>query len=146
MRGHGLSTELAIWIYWGLAFASLFWCAWRGLRPERIAAGLVLAAFVATQLATPLEIGGWRVGVALVDTAAFILLMALAVRFDRWWLIAAAATQFVTVLTHLVGFLEPGLLLRTNVLVRWILGLTLLGALAVGPSEAARLKGLDARS
>lgn len=107
---------------------------------------MVLGAFVATQLATPLEIADWRVGVAVVDVIGFSLLMALAVRFDRWWLIGAAAIQFVTALTHFVGFVEPDLLLRTNVLVRWILGLGLLGLLALGPSEAVRLRGLDARS
>lgn len=107
---------------------------------------MVLAAFVATQIATPLEIADWRVGVAAVDAIGFSLLMGLAVRFDRWWLIGAAAIQFVTVLTHFVGFVEPDLLLRTNVLVRWILGLALLGLLAVAPAEAMRLQGLDARS
>lgn len=100
----------------------------------------MLVAFMATQFATPFEIGGWRAGVAMVDAVTFAALMYLAVRFDRWWLIGAAAVQLVTVMTHVVGLVEPDLLLRTNVLVRWLLGFALLGLMAFGPAEAVRLR------
>jgi hypothetical protein len=118
----------------------------KGRRPERLAAATVMAAFVATHFATPVEIEGWRAGVAAVDASAFVLLLVLSTRFDRWWLIGAAAVQLVTVMTHVVGLVEPDLLLRTNVLIRWIMGVALLGLTTVGPFEARRLLATDARS
>jgi len=132
--------------YWVLTAASVGWCAIGGRRPERIAAASVLAAFVATQMVTPLEISGWRVGVASVDVATFLALFWLTVRFDRWWLVAASGAQLVTVLTHALALAAPQVLLRTNVEVRWILGLALLALLSVAPFEARRLLYTSARS
>ncbi|EDX79154.1 hypothetical protein BBAL3_311 [Brevundimonas sp. BAL3] len=132
--------------YWVLTAASVSWCVFAGRRPERIAAGSVLAAFVATQMVTPLEISGWRVGVASVDVATFLALFWLTVRFDRWWLVAASGAQLVTVLTHALALAAPTLLLRTNVEVRWMLGVALLALLAVAPLEARRLMHTSARS
>lgn len=117
-----------------------------GRRPERLAAAVVCIAFIATQFATPLEMSGWRAGVALVDAVTLAFLVALTVRFDRWWLVFAAGAQLVTVLTHVLGWTAPHLLLRTNVEVRWLLGLMLLALLVVGPFEARRLAGSLARS
>ncbi len=76
----------------------------------------------------------------------FLALFWLTVRFDRWWLILAAGAQLVTVLTHVMALTSPHLLQRTNVEVRWILGLALLGLLAFAPFEARRLRGTSARS
>lgn len=106
----------------------------------------MMAAFAATHFATPFEIEGWRAGVAAVDASAFVLLLLLSNRFDRWWLIGAAAVQLVTVMTHVVGLVEPDLFLRTNVLIRWIMGLALLCLMMVGPFESKWLFASDARS
>jgi hypothetical protein len=132
--------------YWAATAATAAWCATGGRRPERLAAAVVCIAFIATQFATPFEVSGWRAGVALVDGVTLIALVLLTVRFDRWWLVFAAGTQLVTVLTHLLGWTAPHLLLRTNVEVRWLLGLMLLALLVVGPFEARRLNGSLARS
>jgi len=81
-----------------------------------------------------------------VDAATFLALFWLTVRFDRWWLILAAGAQLVTVLTHVMALTSPHILLRTNVEVRWTLGVALLALLAVAPFEARRLQGTSARS
>ncbi|MBA4809250.1 hypothetical protein [Brevundimonas sp.] len=85
-------------------------------------------------------------GVAAVDGATLLALFWLTVRFDRWWLIMASAAQLVTVLTHVMALIAPQLLLRTNVEVRWMLGLMLLALMAAAPSEARRLRNTTARS
>jgi len=102
--------------------------------------------FVATQFVTPLEISGWRIGVALVDVSMLAALLWLTVRFDRWWLVAASGAQLVTVLTHALALAAPQILLRTNVEVRWGLGLALLALLFLAPFEARRLVDTPARS
>lgn len=131
--------------YWALTASSLGWCAIGGERAERAAAGVVLVAFIATQLVTPIDLAGWRIGVAVVDATAFAALFLLTVKFDRWWLVAASGAQMVTVLTHAMALAAPALLLRTNVEIRWMLGLVLLSLLALGPLEASRLRRLAER-
>ncbi len=132
--------------YWALTAGCVSWCALGGLRPERFAAAAVLLGFAATQLVTPLEISGWRAGVALVDVLLLAALLWLTVRFDRWWLVAASGAQLVTVMTHALALAAPQILLRTNVEVRWGLGLALLAFLSLAPIEARRLKHTSARS
>ena len=73
-------------------------------------------------------------------------LLWLTVRFDRWWLVAASGAQLVTVMTHGLALVAPHILLRTNVEVRWGLGLALLAFLALAPLEARRLTNTAARS
>lgn len=132
--------------YWALTAGCVSWCAFGGLRPERLSAAAVLLGFVATQFVTPLEVSGWRFGVALVDMSMLAALLWLTVRFDRWWLVAASGAQLVTVMTHGLALVAPHILLRTNVEVRWGLGLALLAFLALAPLEARRLKNTAARS
>lgn len=87
--------------------------AWRlGRWHEREAASLLLLAAVATVLvrsSTTSRYSSVEVGVLAVDAALNCALVVLAVRSGRWWSIALAVLQGITLLGHLGKFLDPGL-------------------------------------
>lgn len=110
---------------------------WRGGRPERIAALASLAAFVASPWAQKLSQGRWPLpGVALVDISLCALLVVLALRYDRTWLILTAGAELATVLAHLGMILDPTLMARGYVTSLWIFYFIFLAALAYSLAEA----------
>jgi hypothetical protein len=48
-----------------------------------------------------------RYGVLLIDIVQLMLMVALALRFDRWWLLFATGFHILGVLTHLAVALDP---------------------------------------
>ncbi|WP_294235181.1 hypothetical protein [uncultured Sphingomonas sp.] len=87
--------------------------AWRlGGRHEREAASLLLLAAISTVLVRSSAAGRYssvEVGVLAVDAALICGLVVVAVRSGRWWSIALAVLQGITLLGHLGKFLDPGL-------------------------------------
>lgn len=103
---------------------------WRGGRPERIAALASLAAYLITPYAQKLGGHHWPLlGVALVDVTFCALLVYLALRWDRAWLIMAAGAELATVMAHLGMILDPTLMARGYVITLWIFYFIFLGAL-----------------
>jgi hypothetical protein len=81
---------------------------WKGGPSERIAA----AGFLVAWFATPLLVGT-RHGAPpwisfAIDTLFFLLLLGLALRSGRWWPLAAAAFELLSVLTHVARLIDPG--------------------------------------
>ena len=69
---------------------------------ERVVGVLVLALLLAVRPLEPLQLGTWRAGIAALDLAFFVVVAAMALLRDRWWLTALAGFQLIVVLTHLV--------------------------------------------
>lgn len=110
---------------------------WRGGRPERIAALASLAAFLISPVAQRLGGDHWPLlGVALVDVSLCALLVVLALRYDRAWLIMAAGVELATVMAHLGRVLDPTLMARGYVISLWIFYFIFLAALAYSLVEA----------
>ncbi|WP_267434069.1 hypothetical protein [Sphingomonas sp. GM_Shp_1] len=82
--------------------------AWRwGSRIERGVAGLYLAAALATvalRLPGSSDYATVNAGVFLIDLTLLMGLVWTALKHARWWLIASAALQLVTVLGHIAMF------------------------------------------
>lgn len=68
-----------------------------GRTAERIAGVALLVAQVGTPLVDHLHIGEFRYGVAILAVGLFATLIVLAMRTDRWWLIAAAGVQLLSI-------------------------------------------------
>jgi hypothetical protein len=109
---------------------------WRGGRPERIAALASFAAFLISPVAQRLGGHHWPLlGVALVDVTLCALLIVLALRYDRAWLIMAAGVELATVMAHLGMVLDPTLMARGYVISLWIFYFIFLAALTYSLAE-----------
>ncbi|RZJ00843.1 MAG: hypothetical protein EON90_05820 [Brevundimonas sp.] len=68
-----------------------------GRTAERIAGVALLVAQVGTPFVDHLHVGEFRYGVAILAVGLFATLLVLALRTDRWWLIAAAGVQLLSI-------------------------------------------------
>jgi hypothetical protein len=112
---------------------------WRGRRPKRVAAVAFLVAMLATPLVDEFQIDGLRWGVALLAVGLFGTLVWLSLVFDRWWLMAAAAVQLLSIATYLVAVLNPDVQVWASVsfrIVVWV-ELMLIGLFGVWECRAA---------
>lgn len=91
---------------------------WRGDWPERLAALLVLALLALEPLAFSLKVEAWRVGGLLVNLGFLIGLVWLAERWDRWWLVFAAALQLLLFMTFIMPLMTDEFSVRTGISVR----------------------------
>lgn len=111
---------IAYGLIWALTLVAFGLAAWHGRTPERVAAALLLAG---TLLSNPVQhqmIGDFRWAVASLDAAAFVGLVVLALRFDRYWLIVVAGLQLAVVMTH-VAALGPTFIMNwTAVTIRLV--------------------------
>lgn len=93
MAGLSLAqVVLTLFTYLTLCFLLGF-----GRRAERIAGIALLVAQVGTPFVDHLHIGDFRYGVAILSCGLFATLIVLALRTDRWWLIAAAGVQLLSI-------------------------------------------------
>lgn len=120
----------------GLTYAVMALLLWKGRTPERI----VVVALFALQWGTPfvdhLFIGHFRWGVASLSFAMFCLLVGLALRYDRWWLLLAAGAQLIAVSTHLAGIAGSDAMLWSIVSTRMVVWFELLLLALFGVWEA----------
>ena len=106
-----------------------------GRREDQVAALVAVAASLADFL-PHWEIGTWRASGALLNLGLLAAYMALMVKGDRWWLIAAVACQLVIVTTYLFPFMIDDLMLWSTVTVRTILWCLINFAMIAGATEA----------
>lgn len=129
-----------LWLFGtGLTVAALCLLVWKGRRPEReAAAGLVLTQLLSGWV-DHLTIGQFRWAVAIISLALLILLIRLALRYDRWWLLLAAGAQMLAFATHLSSLFGPGALTWSIVTARmtvWV-EIMLLALFGVWEARAA---------
>lgn len=85
-----------------LTLAVLVLLLTRGRTPERMAAVAFMAATVLTPLVISLRSGGVSWGGAGVEVLLAASLIWLSLTFSRWWLLAAAGVQLLSVLTYIL--------------------------------------------
>lgn len=112
---------------------------WRGRSPERVAAVAFLIAMLATPLVDDFQVNGLRWGVGLLALGLFGTLVWLSLEFQRWWLVAAAGVQLLSIATYLVALLTPDVQVWASVsfrIVVWV-ELMLIGLFGVWECRAA---------
>ena len=103
-----------IWLVLMAAVSAL--ALWRGGEPERVAAVGVLVAWFLTPLAqVPIDLYDPQWGMLAVDTAFLGLLLTLALRSNRIWLLFAAAFQLLGVVIHMAIVVDPSLPLPARI-------------------------------
>jgi hypothetical protein len=120
-----------------LTIAGLACLAWKGDRPERVAALCVLAYLAAVPLLEPLKVLNWRAGVALAELGLFIAFWTLAERSRRWWLTAAGGFQIISLASFALPWIFGGLFTWTGVMLRNAVWVLILFTLFAGAWEAA---------
>lgn len=129
-------TQLAVLC---LSVLSIGLQLWKGRSAERIAALAFLAAMLSTPLVDSFQIGGLRWGVGLISISLFGALLWLSLKADRWWLMAAAGVQLLTVATYPVALLTSDGQVWANVTFRivvWV-ELMLIGLFGVWEARMA---------
>ena len=100
------------WLQLALAIIVVAYCWRKGGQPER-AAAMVLPAMY---LLDPIYHAIWgqvttydriNVGHLVIDAAAFLAFLAIALRADRLWTIWLASTQLIAVLSHFLQGVAP---------------------------------------
>lgn len=123
----------------GLSAVSIGLQLWRGRSPERVAAVAFLIAMLATPLVDGLQVNGLRWGVALLAVGLFGTLVWLSLVVQRWWLVAAAGVQLLSIATYLAVLLTPDVQVWASVsfrIVVWV-ELMLIGLFGVWECRAA---------
>jgi hypothetical protein len=80
---------------------------WKGGREEQVTAGALLLGWVATLLFRDPHWLGAQMGALVVDALFFALMVAIALRSDRYWPIAAAGFQLLAIMTHGARMADP---------------------------------------
>lgn len=123
----------------GLSFVSIGALLGAGRSAERIAAVAFLVAMLATPLVDDLQVGGLRWGVGLLAVGLFGTLVWLSLTTARWWLVAAAGVQLLSIATYLGALVDPDIQVWASVsfrIVVWV-ELMLIGLFGVWECRAA---------
>jgi uncharacterized membrane-anchored protein len=93
------------------------YAAWRGGQPERFVAIMFLIAFpLGAFLNAKFRSQGIQIGSFSVDVAMLILLLAIALKANRYWPMGMVAMQLLEVVGHLLKLADP----RMMPLLYWI--------------------------
>lgn len=122
-----------------LSFLSIGLQLWKGRTAERVAAIAFLVAMAATPAVDHLHIGGLRWGVGALALGLFVTLTWLSLASNRWWLMAAAGIQLLSIATYLGAILHPDIQVWASVsfrIVVWV-ELMLVGLFGVWEARSA---------
>lgn len=130
-----LSLTLAQYVSFAVSLIALAMLLAAGKTPERVAA----AALFVLMFASPYLARQGPVAHALVSGVALAILVVLALRYERWWLIGAAGLQLVVFSTHFASLVIPQERIWGAVTLRIVIwqGLIVLCLFAVGESRWA---------
>ena len=124
-----------------LSALAIFPFVWlRGGRPERAVVVILLASYLLVPVLEGLRWGDLMAGVLAIDLAAWIAMIWLCLRYDRWWLLVVTGAQTLSLMAHPVLMLSPSLTLRESVAAQWAFTLVALYSLLLGVVER-RLAG-----
>ena len=118
---------------------------WGGARAERLAAGALIVAWLATlAVYTDAEAlvsasPGW--GILLVDSVLLVVLLWIALRADRPWLTIATGFQAIVVLVHVVTIADPRILTISYVVAQNISTFSVLICVAISAWRGWRSRG-----
>lgn len=115
-----------------ILLALLIW----GRSPERIAAAALSFTMYGTPLLDWIEVGGVRVVASAISLGLFLTLLTLSLREDRWWLLAAAGVQLLSIATWGLTFATDEVEIWAGVTIRLIVWVLLMLTGLVGLIEA----------
>ena len=130
------ATQLAVL---ALSVACIGLQLWKGRGAERIAAVAFLVALLVTPLVDDLQVGSLRWGVGLLAVGLFATLVWLSLAVERWWLVAAAGVQLLSIATYLIVLLNPDVQVWASVSFRIVVWteLMMIGLFGVWECRAA---------
>jgi hypothetical protein len=99
----GLSLTVAQYGSFAVSVIALAILMAAGKTPERLAA----ATLIVLMFSSPYVAREGPVAHALVSGVSLAILIVLALRYDRWWLIGAAGLQLVVFSTHFASLVIP---------------------------------------
>lgn len=95
------------WIDWAVPALIYVLAVWKGSPPERIIGAYCGALEGFNNLLVPHRVGQMPY-LELAEAFIFLLLIvAISMRYDRWWLLVAAAASLLGVATRAAGFFVP---------------------------------------
>jgi hypothetical protein len=104
---------------------------WKGSIPERALAALCAALWFEGNVVHPSSIGDRPAFELAKDSLVCLFTLALATRFDRWWLLVAGMATLLGVATDAAGLIVPVHRWAIGT-AHWIWGYLLYGALTAG--------------
>lgn len=94
-----------------LMFSCCGFALWRGGRPERISAAIILIASFATPLVeNAVPYASPEYGILLVDSLALAGLLAVALSSNRYWPLFATAFHFLATIIHVLTIIDAQIL------------------------------------
>jgi hypothetical protein len=102
---------MIVLLFLGLWLGVCGYALWRGGQSERFVAGLFLLAFpLGAFINAKFRTEGLQVGSLSVDLTMLVLLVAIALRANRYWPIGIAAMQLLQVMGHVLKLADPHML------------------------------------
>lgn len=124
--------SLFSWIWIGAVTLVCGGAIWRGGFSERLAGGAIYAGWLASVLLADPDLTGAQWAILVVDALLLAVLIALALRSDRYWPMAAAGFHFLTIVTHGARVIDPTFDLWVYITAEIVWGYLMLSALAFG--------------
>jgi hypothetical protein len=100
-------------VYYLFLLACCAYVALRGAAPEKIGAAIILVGSILSTVALTSPARRFttvEVGVLLVDIAAFVALLVLSLRAERFWPLWVTALQSIATVAHAVKLIESDLI------------------------------------
>lgn len=120
---------------------------WRGGRPERIAATVMILAWIASALGQNAHVVlGPQAIITAIDTLLFLVLLAIALTSDRWWPLWACAFQGLTVVLALAMAADPRVWSRSGFIAGGVFSYLTMLALFLGAMGRPSRPAPDAAS
>lgn len=119
---------------------SLIW-RWGG-RLDRAAVLVNVAVIAVDAFSSQWTVGTWRAGSAVTNLAHFIMMLGLAERADRWWIVVTCSLSLMTLTTHLLPLMSPDHLVMTGWIVRQAIWAAITAVFFAGAWECKR-RALD---
>lgn len=120
---------------------------WLGRWPERLGAGAMLVAWLATALSlNGTQLWGPQWGVMVIDVLLLAVLLFIALRSDRWWPLWACGFHALNVVLHLAVMADPKIWGRAYFVAGNAFSYLVMAALLIGVLGRQRAAPADAAS
>jgi hypothetical protein len=98
---------LPLWIDWSAPVLVYAFAMLLGSTPERIVGGVGAAGWLCGNVLQPHWYGQMLPAELAKDLLIFAVVTALALRHDRWWLLAAGSATLLAIATDVAGMIMP---------------------------------------